>query len=72
MKPRIAIPVPHTDADYAGRALPPYVQALEEAGAEPVEIPLELENRNLSLAELLDALQCKQRGWGDVKTSEAA
>ncbi len=57
MKPRIAIPVPHTDADYAGRALPPYVQALEEAGAEPVEIPLELENREIArLAASCDAI----------------
>ena len=37
-----------------------------------LEIPLEFENRTLSLAELLDALQLK-RNWGDVKaTSEAA
>ncbi len=36
-----------------------------------MEIPLELENRTLTLNELLDALQVK-RGWGDVKASEAA
>jgi hypothetical protein len=37
-----------------------------------VEIPLEFENRTLSLAELLDALQCK-RNWADVQAaSEAA
>jgi len=37
-----------------------------------LEIPLEFENRTLSLAELLDALQLKQN-WTDVKnTSEAA
>ncbi len=48
MKPRIAIPVPHTDADYAGRALPPYLEALEEAGAEPVLIRLEMENREIA------------------------
>jgi hypothetical protein len=37
-----------------------------------MEIPLELENKTLSLAELLEALQYK-RSWADVKTgSEAA
>ena len=37
-----------------------------------MEIPLELENRTLSLAELLEALQYK-RTWSDVKAaSEAA
>ncbi len=37
-----------------------------------MEIPLELENRTLTLTELLDALQVK-RAWGEVKTaSEAA
>jgi hypothetical protein len=36
-----------------------------------VEIPLELENKTLSLTELLEALQYK-RSWSDVKTSEAA
>lgn len=37
-----------------------------------MEIPLELENRTLSIAELIDALQYK-RSWSDVQTgSEAA
>jgi hypothetical protein len=37
-----------------------------------MEIPLELESKTLSLAELLDSLQYK-RGWSDVKSaSEAA
>lgn len=37
-----------------------------------MEIPLELENRTLTLTELLEALQYK-RSWADVKTtSEAA
>jgi hypothetical protein len=37
-----------------------------------MEIPLELENKTLSLAELLEALQYK-RSWSDVKAaSEAA
>lgn len=36
-----------------------------------MEIPLELENKTLSLTELLEALQYK-RGWGEVKAAEAA
>jgi hypothetical protein len=36
-----------------------------------MEIPLELENKTLSLTELLEALQYK-RGWSDVKTSSEA
>lgn len=42
MRPRIAIPVPHSmDAEYAGRALPQYERAVEQAGGEPVRIPLD-------------------------------
>ena len=36
-----------------------------------MEIPLELENRTLTLSELLEALQYK-RSWSDVKGKEAA
>ena len=42
MPPRIAIPVPHsTDSEYAERAFPQYVHAVEMAGGEPVRIPLD-------------------------------
>lgn len=42
MRPRIAIPVPHSgDPDYAARALPQYERAIEMAGGEPVRIPLD-------------------------------
>jgi putative glutamine amidotransferase len=41
MRPRIAIPVPHSDEDYALRSLPQYERAIELAGGEPVRIPLE-------------------------------
>jgi putative glutamine amidotransferase len=41
MKPRIAIPVPHSNAEYAQRVLPDYTQAVEAAGGEPVVIPLD-------------------------------
>jgi putative glutamine amidotransferase len=41
MRPRIAIPVPHSgDPEYASRSLPQYEHAVERAGGEPVAIPL--------------------------------
>jgi putative glutamine amidotransferase len=48
VKPRIAIPVPHLQSDYAGRALPPYLKAVELAGGEPVIISLELPNAEIA------------------------
>jgi len=42
MRPRIAIPIPHSgDPEYAGRALPQYEHAIQIAGGEPVRIPLD-------------------------------
>ena len=41
MRPRIAIPVPHSDQEYSNRALPQYARAVEIAGGEPVSIPLD-------------------------------
>jgi len=42
MRPRIAIPVPHSgDSAYAGRAWPQYEHAVEVAGGEAVRIPLD-------------------------------
>jgi putative glutamine amidotransferase len=42
MRPRIALPVPHSgDPEYAGRALPQYEKAVQLAGGEPVSIPLD-------------------------------
>jgi putative glutamine amidotransferase len=39
--PRIAIPMPHSmDQEYAERAIPQYERAVEQAGGEPVRIPL--------------------------------
>jgi len=41
MRPRIAIPMPHSfDPEYAERAIPQYERAVELAGGEPVRIPL--------------------------------
>jgi putative glutamine amidotransferase len=41
VRPRIAIPVPHSDQEYANRSLPQYERAVEMAGGEPVRIPLD-------------------------------
>ncbi|MGH9539450.1 MAG: gamma-glutamyl-gamma-aminobutyrate hydrolase family protein [Terriglobales bacterium] len=42
MAPRVAVPVPHSgDPDYAERALPQYLRAVEMAGGEPIRIPLD-------------------------------
>ncbi len=42
MRPRIAIPLPHSiDVEYGERAAPQYERALELAGAEAVRIPLD-------------------------------
>jgi putative glutamine amidotransferase len=42
MRPRIAIPLPHSgDPEYAQRAYPQYAAAVESAGAEAMQIPLD-------------------------------
>lgn len=41
MRPRIAIPVPHSNQEYALRVLPDYEKAVEAAGGEPVRVPLD-------------------------------
>ncbi len=42
MPPRIAIPMPHSiDQEYGERAIPQYERAVEQAGGEPVRIPLD-------------------------------
>jgi len=48
MKPRIAIPIPHTDSKYSSRTLPQYKAAIEDAGGEAVEIPLTLSNAEIA------------------------
>lgn len=42
VKPRIAIPLPHSgDPEYSQRAIPQYERVVELSGAEPVRIPLD-------------------------------
>jgi putative glutamine amidotransferase len=48
MKPRIAIPVPHSEREYAERALVQYEEAVRQAGGEPVRVPLELSNQEIA------------------------
>jgi len=57
MRPRIAIPVPHSNQEYAGRALPQYEHAVEMAGGEPVRIPLDQKPAEvMKLIERCDAV----------------
>ena len=57
MKPRIAIPVPHSESDYANRSLPPYLKAIEAAGGECVKIELTQNNQQIArLATMCDAI----------------
>ncbi len=56
MAVRIAIPVPTSnDPEYNQRSLPPYVDALKAAGAEPVVVPLNEPQENV--AKLLAGVQ---------------
>ncbi len=49
MKPRIAIPVPHSfKPDYAQRSLPQYTSAIERSGAEAVVIPLDADPEDIA------------------------
>ena len=58
MPPRIAIPVPHSeDAEYAERALPQYIHAIEGAGGKPVCVPLDCSGGEVrKLIESCDAV----------------
>jgi putative glutamine amidotransferase len=58
MRPRIAIPVPHSgDPEYAARSLPQYEHAVEMAGGQPVRIPLDQPPADvLNMLESCDAV----------------
>ncbi len=48
MRPRIAIPLPHsTDREYGERAVPQYERAVAMMGGEPVRIPLDCSSSQL-------------------------
>jgi putative glutamine amidotransferase len=50
MRPRIAIPAPHSEHEYALRALTQYEDAVRQAGGEPIVIPLEWSNQRIAQA----------------------
>ena len=75
---RIAIPVPSVDADYNGRCIPSYFEALEASGASGVLIPLN--ESQAHVARLLAGVQgvllpgsrfdVDPEQYGEVRTPE--
>ncbi|HWY21090.1 MAG TPA: gamma-glutamyl-gamma-aminobutyrate hydrolase family protein [Candidatus Acidoferrum sp.] len=58
MPPRIAIPMPHSiDREYAERAIPQYERAIEQAGGEPVRIPLDQTPAEVMKIEVLKIME---------------
>lgn len=58
MRPRIAIPMPHSiDHEYAERAIPQYERAIEQAGGDPVRIPLNQASAVILKTEVLNMLE---------------
>jgi putative glutamine amidotransferase len=56
--PRIAIPMPHSiDREYAERAIPQYERAVEQAGGEPVRIPLDQASADAMKHEVLQVME---------------
>jgi putative glutamine amidotransferase len=57
-RPRIAIPLPLSgNAEYVERSLPQYERAIEQAGGEPVRIPLDLSPaETMNIVERCDAV----------------
>ena len=56
MKPRIAIPQPHSQRpEYNARSFPQYAHAVEASGGEAVEIPLDADNE--AIARLITSCQ---------------
>src|SRR5438105_12222801 len=48
-KPRIAIPVPHSQKpEYAQRSLPQYLRAIERSGGEPVIVQLDQSSHDIA------------------------
>jgi putative glutamine amidotransferase len=57
-RPRIAIPMPHSiDREYAERAIPQYERAIEQAGGEPVRIPLNQISADVMKIEVLKMME---------------
>ena len=57
-RPRIAIPMPHSiDREYGERAIPQYERAIEQAGGEPVRIPLDQPSAEAMKLEVLKIME---------------
>jgi putative glutamine amidotransferase len=58
VRPRIAIPIISSrDPEYVARAMPKYKAAIEQAGGEALEVPLDLHNHEIArLATLCDGV----------------
>src|ERR1700736_6310850 len=57
-RPRISIPMPHSfDREYSERAIPQYERAVEQAGGEPVRIPLGQTRDEVMKAEVLKIME---------------
>src|SRR5580693_692165 len=57
-RPRIAIPMPHSiDREYGERAIPQYERAIEQAGGEPVRIPLDQPSAEVMKLEVLKIME---------------
>jgi putative glutamine amidotransferase len=57
-RPRIAIAMPHSlDREYAERSLPQYERAVEQAGGEPVRIPLNQASADMMKIETLKMME---------------
>ena len=58
MTTRIAIPMPHSiDREYGERAIPQYERAVEQAGGEPVRIPLDQPTDEAMKLEVLKIME---------------
>ena len=59
MKPRIAIPVPHSnDLAYSQRSWPQYAETVERSGGEAVKIPLDLSRPQLPTGSIAARAFC--------------
>ena len=57
MRPRIAIPLPNSDAAYAAKVMPQYRRSVELAGGDPVDIPIMVTPREIAqLAKTCDGV----------------
>ena len=57
MKPRIAIPIPNSKPSYAEKVMPQYRHAVEAAGGEPVDVPINVSQKEIAqIAKTCDGI----------------